>query len=120
MKVEQFALYFATYRLGTPLQSFATQFNVVSQSNKPSAHTRVLGTDIKCRLYSNNSTADLAISTAATTFLHRSMKTHVTPRLAFKSSSEKQAGVEKTVLCMEGIKSRMEESSESNSILLHQ
>ena len=95
MKVEQFARYFATYRLGTPLQSFATQFNVVSQSNKPSAHTRVLGTDIKCRLYSNNSTADLAISTAATTFLHRSMKTHVTPRLAFKSSSEKQAGVEK-------------------------
>jgi len=39
MKVEQFACLFATYRFGTPSQSFAMPFNVVSQSYKPSAHT---------------------------------------------------------------------------------
>ena len=37
-KLEQFACFFATYRLGTPPQSVAMLFNVVT-SYKPSAHT---------------------------------------------------------------------------------
>jgi hypothetical protein len=93
-KVEQFACFFATYRLNTPSQSFAIPLNVISQSYKPSAHTCPWNR-YQCRLYSNNRTADFAISTAATTLLHSPMKTHVTRRQAFRSNSEKQAEVEK-------------------------
>jgi hypothetical protein len=54
----------------TKSQSSATPFNVVSRVKSP-VRTFVLGTDIKCRLYSNNSTAVFTVWTAATTFVTR-------------------------------------------------
>ena len=81
---------------GSALRRKVLQCHLMSLARVTSqARTSVLGTDIKCRLYSNNSTADFAISTAATTLLYSAMKTHVTRRQAFKSSSEKQAGIKK-------------------------
>jgi hypothetical protein len=91
------------------LRRKVSQCHLMSLAKLQAERTLVLGTDIKCRLYSYNSIADFAKSTAASTLLYSSMESRVIRVQAFKNISEKQTGV-KTVLCKEGTKCRTYES----------